>query len=54
MKSFSLLTAFIATTTNKLVLADADFLDMYDEVNLNFVMPSNNKGIGDFFMNMDL
>ena len=54
MKSFSLLTAFIAASTNKIVRADSDFLDMYDEVNLNFVMPSNNKGIGDFFMNMDL
>ena len=54
MKSFQLLTAFIAATTNKIVRADSDFLDIYDEVNLNFVMPSNNKGIGDFQMNMDL
>ena len=54
MKSFSLLTAIIAATTNKIIRADSDFLDMYDEVNLNIVMPSNNSGIGDFFMNMDL
>ena len=54
MKSFSLLTAIIAATTNKIIRADSDFLDMYDEVNLSFVTPSNNKGIGDFFMNMDL
>ena len=44
--------AFIVAAA-KLVLGDSDFLEMYDEVNLNFVMPSNNKGIGDFLMNID-
>ena len=45
--------AFVVAST-ELVLGDSDFLEMYDEVNLNLIMPSNNKGVGDFFMNMDL
>ena len=42
MKSLELLTAFIAATTNNIVRGDQDFLDMYDEINLNLVTPSNN------------
>ena len=37
----------------ELVFGDTDFLDIYDEMNLNLVMPSNNKGIGDFFADID-
>ena len=44
--------AFVVAST-ELVLGDSDFLEMYDEVNLNFIMPYNNKGIGDFFANID-